>query len=232
MSWFQYIWNLQSLKSRPVNLRNCKLLQNVVQGTCCFCPVSELRVSHVLSERDKLYRHWLLTCQAVGQTATKERWYIYTAEAHLNWTGDTTATRQQSGSAVFRSGGPVRHNFSLKIPHRTVIFDEEQKKYVHKNRFILSYFLHKSCIWNILFLLFFHWVAIKSIRWDTCAHASVFYEPHGDSGNIKQRKDVSVLKNRNAKQSFTESGYKSSHNQNHTHSISPLLLWWRLPANW
>lgn len=169
----------------------------------------------------------------MGQTATGEG-VIYTAEAHLNLTGDTTTTRQQSGSVVFRSGGPLCGIISPSKYHI------EQSSLMKSRRSMCT----KTDLYRVIFCInpasgtsyFCYFLT----GWQLSPYAEIlvhthqffFYESHGDSGNINQRKDLSVLKNRNAKQSFTESAYKSSHNQNHTHSISPLLLYWRLHANW
>lgn len=109
----------------------------------------------------------------------------------------------------------------------------EEKKNVQENRFALSSFLHRSCIWKGLFLFFTHWVPIRSIRRHSCAHASVFFfnmDLTVTLSTSNKEKRLSVRKNRNAKQSFPERALKSFHNQKHTYLISPLVLVWRLSS--
>lgn len=109
----------------------------------------------------------------------------------------------------------------------------EKKKNAQKNRFALTYLnLASGRAYFCYLLTGWQLRPYAEIVVPTHQFCFFFYESHVVSFNVKQRNHLSVLKNRNAKQSFPERALKSFHNQKHTYLISPLLLGWRLCACW
>lgn len=102
----------------------------------------------------------------------------------------------------------------------------EKKKNAQKNRFALTYLNPASG--RAYFCCLLTWWQLRPYA-EIVVHThqfffGFFYESLDVSFNVKQRNHLSVLKNRNAKQSFPERALKSFHNQKHTYLISPLLL--------
>lgn len=158
-AWCQGVWNLRSVEVRKSTYGSVN--HYIIKTLLIYLKSSGLRTSRMLKEHDNPYTTGTGCWPSVGPTSTEKQ-----------------HRRAQDRQTVWISPVDARGASVVECPSgksRLTGHPDRGQKYAHKNAFISSYFLRKSCIWNVLFLLFAHWVAIRSICWETCAHASGFF---------------------------------------------------------